>query len=861
MKPLENDEGRTTNAFPRAAIRHSIVVIAATLSFTALSTRAADISPAISPTDQQFFEAKIRPLLSEECYKCHSHQADRIKGKLMLDSRDGLLLGGATGPSIIPGKPDDSLLIQAIRYTDEDLQMPPKDHGGKLSDQQIADLTEWVRRGAPDPRVPAITASGKSYGGIGKAHWAFQPVKKPEVPVVNDKTWGQSPIDNFILAKLEANHLHPNPVSDKRTLLRRVTFDLTGLPPTEPEIQRFIADDSPDAYAKVVDRLLASPHYGERWARYWLDVARYSDTKGDAPKRDDPRFPHAWTYRDYVINAFNTDKPYNQFITEQLTADRIVAEADSKAKSKNQEPPLDQSVLAAMGFLTLGNQFDGRRDDVIADQIDVTSKAFLGLTVACARCHDHKFDPIPTKDYYSLYGVFANTIEPTRVTLEPTLLSKIPQTPELLDYLAKTAELQKKEEEIKEQYAEFRRARDKDPQKRRDLARAEGLMQRELGDLEINHPGAPARANVAIDVARSRDYTVLVRGEPQNKGDPVPRRFLEVLSPDPKHRPEWTKGSGRVDLAKAIADPKNPLTARVLVNRLWQQHFGTGFVATPDDLGNMSAPPNQPELLDWLAARFVESGWSIKQLQRTIVLSSTYQETSAPNPTAVAADPDNKLLWRANLRRLEFEEIYDSLLAIAGTLDRTVGGKSIMPASDAFGTRRSLYTTIDRRNPPELLTQFDFPNPDTPSGKRYETTVPQQALFLMNSPLVIETARKLTHRPEFATLDQDEERVTSLYLAIFQRPPSAQEIELGVRYVRANPAGKDLDIPEAPAAKSAREKNQAERRARQAAANPKGKYAADQRPVGGNIPSGGPEDTWTKLAHALFQTNEAMFIN
>ena len=823
--------------------------------------RAVDASPAISTADQQFFETKIRPILSEECYKCHSHQADRIKGKLMLDSREGLLLGGTTGPAIVPGKPDESLLIQAVRYTDEDLQMPPPDHGGKLSLQQIADLTEWVRRGAPDPRVPAMTAGGKAYGGVGKAHWAFQPVKKPDVPAVKDNSWGQSPVDHFILARLESVGLHPNPPADRRTLLRRVTFDLIGLPPTESEIQAFIADNSPDAYARVVERLLASPHYGERWARYWLDVARYSDTKGDAPKRDDPRFPHAWTYRDYVVAAFNTDKPYNEFVLEQLAADRLVVEAENKGKSGNQAQATDHSVLAALGFLTLGNQFSGRRDDVIADQVDVTTKAFLGLTVACARCHDHKFDPIPTKDYYSLYGVFANTVEPTRVTQEPTLLTRIPKTPELLDYLAKSEELARKEADLQKQFQEFRRTRDRDPKKRRELARVEGLLQREVGDLEMNHPGAPARANVVTDVPNPHNYRVLVHGEPENKGDEVPRRFLETISPDPKHRPEWTKGSGRVDLARAITDPRNPLTARVLVNRLWQQHFGTGFVNTSDDLGNMCSAPVNPELLDWLAARFVEQGWSIKQLQRTIVLSSTYQQGSAPNEAAVALDPENRLLWRANLHRLDFEELYDSLLAIAGTLDFTVGGKPVMPASDSFGTRRSLYTYIDRRNPPELLTQFDFPNPDTPSGKRYGTTVPQQALFLMNSPLVIETARKLTHRPEFADLHSDEERVASLYVAIFQRSPSDQEIQLGVRYVRANPAGNALEVPELPAAKSRREKAQEDRRAQRAAANPKGKYAADPRPVGANIASGGPEDAWTKLAHALFQTNEATFIN
>jgi len=846
----------------RATRQHLVIGGAIALVATgAIKAAVSAPAPAISAADRQFFETRIQPVLSDQCYKCHSHQADRVKGKLMLDSRDGWFFGGESGPAINPGNPDDSLLIQAIRYKDEDLLMPPEKHGGKLSDRQIADFTEWVRRGAPDPRVPVMTAGGKSYGGTGKAHWAFQPVKKPAIPAVKDQAWVHTPVDNFILAKLEADGLQPNPLADKQTLLRRVTFDLTGLPPSESEVRRFVEDDSPNAYARVVDRLLASPQYGEHWARYWLDVARYSDTKGDAPKRDDPRFAYAWTYRDYVINAFNSDKPYNEFITEQLCADRIVAEAERKAKARKQPPPVDQSILAALGFLTLGNQFDGRRDDVIADQIDVTSKAFLGLTVACARCHDHKFDPIPTKDYYSLYGVFANTLVPTRVTLEPTLRTRIPKTPELLDYLAKAEELRKKELDNERDYAEYRRSRDRDRQKRQELVRAERKIKREIGDLEIEHPGAPARANVAIDTARPRDYAMLIRGEPQNKGPVVPRRFLEVLSPDPAHRPAWTKGSGRVELAHAIVDPQNPMTARVLVNRLWQQHFGVGFVNTPDDLGNMSSPPTHPGLLDWLAAQFMESGWSIKQLQRTIVLSSTYRESSAPNPTAAAADPGNKLLWRANLRRLDFEELYDSLLAVSGTLDRTIGGKPVKPDNDSFGTRRSLYTYIDRRNPPELLTQFDFPNPDTPSGRRYDTTVPQQALFLMNSPLVVETARKLAHRPEFADLNKDEARVASLYLAIFQRSPSEQETRLAIEYVRANPAGKSLEVPEPPGIRSNRERMQEARRARQAAAKTKIKYAVDQRPVGSNIASGGPEDAWTKLAHALFQTDEAMFID
>ena len=826
-------------------------------------------SPAAEPlsaADLQFFETKIRPVLADHCYKCHSRDATRIKARLVVDTRDGLLQGGSSGPAIVPGDPDASLLIQAIRYTDEDLRMPPEEHGGKLSDQQIADLTEWVRRGAPDPRTPAdsphapgtVVAKTKAYGGDGRDHWAFQPVKKVPVPAVQTTAWAQSPVDHFVLAKLEAQLLTPSPLADKRTLIRRATFDLIGLPPQEADIQAFLADDSPDAFAKVVDRLLASPHYGERWARYWLDVARYSDTKGDAPRRDDIRYPHAWTYRDYVIDAFNADKPYDQFILEQLAADRVVAESAATAKKQKKDAPTDQSVLAAMGFLTLGNQFDGRRDDIIADRIDVTTKAFLGLTVACARCHDHKYDPISMKDYYGLYGVFANTTEPTRVTAEPTLLTKLPRTPDLLDYLAKSADLAEQAEAIGSEYAAARRSRSMSPDLRRELQRKERRIQQEIGDLESNHPGVPARAHVLVDTPKTRDYAILLRGEPKNFGDVVPRRFLAVLSPDPKNPARWTKGSGRVDLARAIADPKNPLTARVLVNRIWQQHFGVGFVDTPDDLGTMSTPPAHPELLDWLATQFIASGWSIKQLHRTILLSSTYQQSSTtPNPAAVAADPDNKLLWRAHLRRLDFEQLYDSILAISGTLDLTVGGKSVAPSSEKFGERRSLYTFLDRRNPPELFTQFDFPNPDVPSGKRYGTTVPQQALFLMNSPLVIETARHLTHRPEFAALKTDRERVASLYLAIFQRPPHDREIALGIGYVRANPGGKELEVKESPAAKTARERAKEKRQELKA----KNARNADQRPIGANIEIQGPADAWTKLAHALFQTNESFYVN
>ena len=833
----------------------------------ALSSRAA--APAkISPADAAFFETKIRPVLIDNCYKCHSHDADRVKGGFLLDSASALLMGGDTGPAIVPGNPKGSLLITAITYKDEDLQMPPK--GKKLSDAQIADLTEWVRRGAPYPTPHASNLTPQTSAasvGVGKNHWAFQPVKKPAVPAPatpTDAAWIKTPVDNFILAKLADHGLAPNPAADPRTLIRRVTFDLIGLPPTETEIAAFLADsirNPQSAFPAVVDRLLASPAYGERWGRYWLDVARYSDIKGDAKGREDLRYPNAWTYRDYVIDAFNRDKPYNQFIVEQLAADRLLAETYKRSKAKNPaaEVPQDQRSLAALGFLSLGNKFDGNPHDIVNDRIDVTSKAFLGLTVSCARCHDHKFDPIPTKDYYSLYGVFANVTEPKFARDQPTLFAKIPKTPDLIDYLAKSDELKKQADAVEADYKEFRKSRTKDADKRRELIRAETRVQREIGDLESTHPGAPARANVVVDVPRSRDYPVLRRGEAQNKGDVVPRRFLEILSPDPKKRPEWHEGSGRLQLALAIADPKNPMTARVMVNRVWQQHFGAGFVATPDDLGNMSSPPTHPELLDYLASRFVEGGWSVKNLHRLIVLSAAYRQSSANNPKYAGQDPQNQYLWRANLRRLDFEQLHDSLLAIAGTLEPKLGGRSVPMGTEEFAIRRAVYTYIDRRNPPELLTQFDFPNPDVPSGRRYETIVPAQALFLMNSPLVVETARKLTHRPEFTAFGSDEERVASLYLAIFQRPPSDNEIKLGLGYIRTNPAGTGLaPPPEPPAMKDARERQREQRKAqRQALA---GKIGGDQRPIGSTIEHGGPIDAWTKLAHALFQTNEALFV-
>ncbi|HEY5079916.1 MAG TPA: PSD1 and planctomycete cytochrome C domain-containing protein, partial [Opitutaceae bacterium] len=764
-------------------------------------------APAISAPDLQFFEARIRPVLADRCYKCHSRLADKIKGGLMLDTREGMLHGGDTGPAISPGKPEDSLIIDAIGYKDADLQMPPK--GERLSDGEVADLTQWIRMGAPDPRSLVAKGSSAAYGGVGRDHWSFLPVRKQAVPAVADAPWCRTPVDNFILARLEENSIGPNPQADKYTLIRRATFDLTGLPPTEAEVQRFLVDDSPDAWVKVVDRLLDSPRYGERWGRYWLDVARYADTKGDTPMREDPRYPFAWTYRDYVIDAFNTDKPYNQFIMEQLAADRIVS-----AERRRQGPDagsVDVRPLAALGFLTLGNRFENSMNDIINDRIDVTTKAFLGLTVSCARCHDHKFDPIPTADYYSLYDVFANTAEPK----EEPWLHPVPRTPELVAYLSEMEAAGQKKAATEAEIRDLRRSGiplAERPARRRELTRQLLADEKEIVDLEFS-PAAPPKAEALLDKASTRDYPVLLRGEPDNRGAMVTRHFLSILSLDPKHPVPFPNGSGRMDLALAIASPRNPMTARVLVNRVWQQHFGTGFVSTPDDLGNQSAPPTNPELLDYLSLRFMEEGWSVKKLQRLIMLSSVYMESSAGNPRSAAADPDNRLQWRYSLRQLDFEEMHDSILAIAGTLDLTMGGRPVPIGSEGFATRRAVYAFIDRRTPAEIMTQFNFPNPSVPTGRRFLTQVPQQQLFLMNSPLVIETARKLTHSEAFISQTTDELRVAALYIALFQRPPTDRETALCLSYVESNPGGTSLDAPEE-TGQSERAGRAAERQAR-----------------------------------------------
>lgn len=789
------------------------VVLAASLRLGAAEPTRAQI---------EFFENKVRPVLAKNCYGCHSVKAEKVKGGLLLDSREALLKGGDSGPTIVPGDPEKSLLIKAVRYSDPDLQMPPKNK--KLSEQQIADLAAWVKMGAPDPRV--ASAAQKSWSDPRQQHWAWQPVRRSAVPSVASGSWCQTDMDRFIVAKLEAKGMTPNGPASRETLIRRAYFDLIGLPPTPAEVDAFVQDKSANAFEKVIDQLLASPRYGERWGRHWLDTARYADTKGEIRRqRDDPLYPFAWTYRDYVIRSFNEDKPYNVFLAEQIAADKL-------ASSQN------KSNLAALGFLTIGERFQGMQHDIINDRIDVITKGFQGLTVTCARCHDHKFDPISQKDYYSLHGIFASSVEPE---LEP-VIQPIQQTSEYKDYAQKRTALQNEKIKVEARFLELRRKRDREGLR---------LLQREvrqnatrIAQLESTHAGAPARAMAIEDAKKPRDSAVFIRGEANNRGEVVPRRYLEIVAGT--NRPSFRQGSGRYELANALATTNNPLTARVMVNRIWLHHFGEGFVNTPDDFGTMSETPSHPELLDYLASRFMSEGWSIKKLHKLIMTSAVYQQSSSNNPRFAEIDPFNRLLWRANIRRLEFEPLRDSLLAIGGTLDTNMYGRPVDLFKEPYSNRRSVYGFVDRQNLADTLVNFDFATPDMTTGKRHQTTVPQQALFFMNNPLVIESAKRVVSNREFTGISSEEERIRYLYRTLYSRPPTDREVQLGVAFLAMQPSQERV-APQAPDIAANRRPGAALRQA----ANRKRSAVESRTPLTG----------WQEYVHALFQANEFCFVN
>jgi len=705
------------------------------------------------PVDQagvQFFERHIRPILISKCYDCHSEQEEATKGGLLLDRESGWLEGGDSGKAVVPGNLQASLLISAIHREDEDIAMPPKKDDA-LSEREVKLLEQWVRRGAPGPAEDMGDTEFSRLGdqeyifGEAAEHWAFQPVDAVEPAEVEHPAWNPSAIDRFVFAKLAGNGLSPSPRASPRDLTRRLAYDLTGLPPASA------ADYEKDT-RDYIDELLDSTRFGEHFARMWLDVARYGDTADTyRPDTKTPHYyPYAFTYRDYVIDAFNADKPYDQFIREQLAADLMGV--DKRAPE-----------LAALGFIGVSPKRN-MSPDFVDDVIDATTRGFLGMTVACSRCHDHKFEPIPTADYYSLYGVFGSLerATPSNTGSFPVIDGYEPSGEQVADYEKKLAAVQKK---IKDAADKKNRGNN------RSLATT--IKETELAELLLFHDGAPARALTVKERERPIRSFIFIRGESAQRGDEVPRRFLKILDPE---QPDFAaENSGRLELADKIADPENPLTARVFVNRVWGALTGSYIVDTPSDFGLQGSAPSHPGLLDWLAADFVEHGWSLKHLVRRIVSSRTYQQRSAVSAGVGDVDPGNRLYHRGKLKRLEIEEIRDSILAVSGQLDPRMHGRSGILLEGDYTTRRSIYGYINRFNLDPTLRAFDFPSPNQSQESRNESIVAPQALFTMNSPFVIDQSKALIDRLEFSDSMDREQRVDAIYQAVLHRP--AEEAE------------------------------------------------------------------------------------
>ncbi|MBZ5611235.1 MAG: PSD1 and planctomycete cytochrome C domain-containing protein [Acidobacteriia bacterium] len=883
------------------------------------------------PANTEFFEQKIRPLLVAHCFACHGDKSPRMGG-LNLSTAEGFYKGAASGPIFSKENPETSHILGVIGYQGE-IKMPP---GGKLSDAEINDITTWVKMGAPWPGASQVPVPGRSAGAPAVAKsaekpWWAKPPRKPATPPVRNSAWVRNDVDNFILAKLEANGLTPASPASKVVLLRRATYDLTGLPPTAKELQDFLADHSPDAFAHVVDRLISTPQYGERWGRHWLDVARYADSNG---LTNDRLYPNAWRYRDYVIDAFNHDMPYNHFVMEQIAGDMLPAGSGGE---------VNKNGLIATGFLAIGSKPFVEKDktkmvyDTIDEQIDVTSKAFMGVTVSCARCHDHKFDPISTKDYYSMAAIFAATRsfgqveDPSRPYQGPLVPEGVYEAyeqyqqkiaakqreingltdraieahreklrPQLAGYMTAAWHVAKNEpletvskqagldpailktwveyfqgtgpgagqrpylEEWRQASAEriqavtsayearydaaARRWKQQlaDWDKEVDATLAKGLApvarspfkpestdDRFFGDVGFGDGpfGLPERgaekflpAEVKQQLAESRKQLdslrknappeppmatavaegqpvlqhVFLRGDHKNVGAEVSRAFPRVLAGD--NQPSIQTGSGRLELAKWLAQADNPVTARVMVNRIWQWHFGEGLVRTPNNFGKQGEPPTHPELLDYLAVRFVESGWSVKAITRLIMLSSAYQMSSTATPLGQKNDPQDLLWSRFSRRRLDIEEIRDSMLALDGSLDLTMGGTLIAPRGAAGATepgatnrdpmqstRRTVYLPVQRANLLPLLTLFDFGDAATSSAGRSHTNVAPQALFMMNSEFVDERAKRLAQKL-LAEARTPSEFVARAYLTVFDREPAGDELAEALQYLTEAPA-------------------------------------------------------------------------
>jgi len=904
-----NVEARLMNTSSESNFPRSLM---AAISVSALMAAAPPSFAATEAEGLEFFEKQIRPLLASHCYECHSAEAKSLKGGLRVDFRDGLLKGGDTGPAISPGRPDQSLLVEAVRYHNRELQMPPK---RPLSSAQVDALVEWVAMGAPDPRETGaeIAVHHKAMTvKEGRDFWAFRPVAKPDVPrPAGPESRIENPIDAFHQRRLAQAGLNPAPPAGKRDLIRRATYDLTGLPPTQGEVEAFLADDSPGAFRRVVDRLLRSPQYGVRWGRHWLDVARYADSNG---RDENLAFGNAWRYRDYVVNAFNNDKPFNRFLIEQIAGDLL--------------PDGDRETFTATGFLQLGAKVlaEGDKDklimDTIDEQIDTMGKAFLGMTLGCARCHSHKFDPIPHEDYYALAAIFKSSrtfdeggrgaikywyersfadeeekkqiaevdkqiaklksaasgfksratvklreearakaadylVAATRFGPSATLeeVARIAQPSGLHPRILHTCRLHLEYNQndpffsqwherandpaaveqhfgrlFREAEAAFAKARKQDPKaktlqdKRLELARAA------LYDLSgfLTVPAKPEHAfdaetlaeydrlneearifeSAAADITAAmgitdgeihKDIPLHVRGSHLNLGKPVSRGVPQVMRFSRRRVKFPDQQSGRLELARWMADERHPLTARVFVNRVWRWHFGRGLVPTPNNFGVQGSKPTHPELLDWLTGEFVRAGWSVKALHRLIMNSQAYgMATQHDDPARVLAlDPSNLLWSRFDIRRLEAEEIRDSALAAAGLLDKSLGGKTIPLRNRQFFfnhtsedhtqydklRRRSLYLPVVRNHLCGIFEQFDFPDPNLPVGDRQTTTVAPQALMMMNSTLFMDAADTLARQALELNHASDDERVRFAYQRALVRPPSELERNRALQFI------------------------------------------------------------------------------
>jgi Protein of unknown function (DUF1549)/Protein of unknown function (DUF1553)/Planctomycete cytochrome C len=735
----------------------------------------------------EFFESKIRPVLVERCNRCHSAGEKAPKGGLRLDSTAGLRKGGDSGVVIAPGKVDESLLIDAITHEGGVAEMPPDT---KLPDRVIADFRQWVEMGAPLPEDKGASASQLRSAidfAKGRHFWSFLPASERSLPRVSDPQWPKNRIDPFVLRGLDEHEMRPSPEADRRTLIRRVTFDLTGLSPTPEEVEAFLSDKAPDAYERVVDRLLASPRHGERWGRFWLDVARYAEDNptGEATNKA-PRNPHA--YRDWVIRALNEDLPFDEFVRRQLAADLM--------------PGLPPSELAALGFISLAPVYHKEPKlsaevitTIVADEwderVDTITRGFLGLTVACARCHDHKFDPIGTADYYALAGVMAST-----QLVERPLVQADPAVEETLAGLrAEIVDLELRLGYAKEMKTTAGKQKEDGSKYNLTIADLEARIKALKATKPFDGPTAPAVRDAGLWVdgkdpswtvldykpGVSRDLPVFLRGNATNPGPIVPRRFPAVLSSgEPR---SFGEGSGRKELADGIVGEAASLTGRVIVNRVWGWHFGRPLVTTPSNFGKLGEPPSHPDLLDDLTARFIASGWSLKSLHREIVLSSTYRQSSRVDASARLSDPENRWLGRANRRRLDIEGWRDAILQVCGMLDPVMGGPS-GSLEDAGFRRRTVYGKVSRQRVADVLRVFDFPDANRHGEGRDSTTTPLQQLYFLNSGFLLANSDKLAGRT-FDRQPSSEEFVEALYRGVLLRDPSEGEIGQALALVEA----------------------------------------------------------------------------